>query len=136
MYGLAAIKEPWALERYLYYGMNQSYVKSQDVSYVFSYVSNYNPSGRTIAWNFLKENWDTINKRFANSFFTLRRIFDGVTSGFTTEYELEQMKAFIAKKQPKNAKRILQQSEEKIKANIAWLEANEQQIEDWLKNKA
>ena len=33
--------------------------------------------------------------RFVESFFTMRRIFSSVTSGFTTQYELEQVSIFL-----------------------------------------
>ena len=46
--------------RYLHYALDETKIRSQDTSYVFSYVANYNPIGRNIAWNFLKENWDDI----------------------------------------------------------------------------
>lgn len=47
-------------DRYLHYALDETKIRSQDTSYVFSYVANYNPIGRNIAWNFLKENWDMI----------------------------------------------------------------------------
>ena len=43
-------------------------VKAQDVSYVFSYVSNYNPIGRYLAWGFMKEKWNIIEERYAQKF--------------------------------------------------------------------
>ena len=43
--------------------MKESIVKAQDVSLVFGYVSNYNPDGRYLAWNFIKEKWDYIKDR-------------------------------------------------------------------------
>lgn len=134
MYGMSAIQEPWMINRYLQMGLNESIVKSQDASYVFSYVSNSNSNGRYMAWNFLKENWSQISQRFSKSFFTMRRIFSSVTSGFTTQYELDELKAFVSTKITDlgTAKRIVTQSEEKIKATIAWLNANEETIEKWL----
>ena len=33
--------------------------------------------------------------RFVESFFTMRRIFSSVTSGFTTQYELDQVSIFL-----------------------------------------
>ncbi|XP_066914391.1 glutamyl aminopeptidase-like isoform X2 [Clytia hemisphaerica] len=132
LYGLAAIQEPWALERYMQYALDESKIRSQDTSYVFSYVANSNPIGRTVAWNFLKLNWDTIYEKFKDSFFTFRRIVSGVTSGFTTQYELDQMRAFIAEKKPENGQRIIQQSEETIKSTIEWLDKYEEPIDQWL----
>ena len=54
--------------RYLNYGLNESVVKAQDVSYIFSYVSNYNSIGRYLAWGFMKEKWNIIEERYAQQF--------------------------------------------------------------------
>ena len=54
--------------RYLTYGLNESVVKAQDVSYIFSYVSNYNSIGRYLAWGFMKEKWNIIEERYAQQF--------------------------------------------------------------------
>lgn len=134
MYALAATQESWLLDRYLNLGLNESVVKAQDVSYVFSYVSNYNSKGRYLAWSFMKENWKTIEERYVESFFTMRRIFSSVTSGFSTQYELDQVKEFVEKKitNQGSATQIIKQSEEKIKARIAWIDRNEEDIEKCL----
>jgi len=133
LYGLSAIQEAWMIDRYLSYGLNETIVKSQDASYVFSYVANYNPIGRYHAFNFIEKNWNIISERFKNSFFTMRRIVDGVVSGFTTKYELEKMEAFVNSiDEPGTAKRIIDQSKEKINARIAWLERNEDAVTKWL----
>ncbi|XP_065063865.1 glutamyl aminopeptidase-like [Rhopilema esculentum] len=133
LYGMSAIQEPWMIERYLNYSLDDTKVKSQDTSYIFSYVSNNNPIGRYYAWYFLKSNWDRIRKKFGGGFFAMRRIFSSVTSGFKTDYELKQFDDFVATiKDAGTAARTITQSREQIKANIAWLKRNEKTIADWL----
>ncbi|XP_066914385.1 glutamyl aminopeptidase-like [Clytia hemisphaerica] len=133
LYGLSAIQEPWALERYLDYAISGRQIRPQDASYVFDYVANHNPIGRPVAWNFLKQNWDKIYEMFKDTFFG--RIVGSVTSGFTTNYELDKMREFIAEKKPKNGQRIIQQSEETIKSTIEWLSKYEEPIDQWLSTK-
>ena len=41
----------------------------------------------------------------------------------------------MAEKKPENGVRIIQQSEEKIKATVEWLRVNEKPINDWLDTK-
>ena len=55
--------------RYLHYAMNESIIKAQDVSLVFSYISNYNPAGRYLAWNFIKKKWDYMKDRWVKFYF-------------------------------------------------------------------
>ena len=45
------------------------------------------------------------------------------------------MKRFMDEKKPANGVRIIQQSEEQIKATIRWLNDNEQPIDAWLTDK-
>jgi len=122
------------IDRYLNYALNESIIKSQDVSTVFSYVSNYNGNGRYQAWAFLKENWHIVEERYVESFFTMRRLFESVTGGFTTQYELDMMKLFVKTKikNQGSAKSIIKQVEESIKSNIEWIRRNEKPISDWI----
>ena len=46
-----------------------------------------------------------------------------------------QMRAFIDEKKPENGLRIIQQSEEKIKSTIEWLNKYEEPINQWLSTK-
>jgi hypothetical protein len=133
LYGLSAAREPWVVDRYLSYGLDETKVRSQDASYVFSYVANYNPNGRFFAWNYMTNNWEKIQERFGQSFFTMRRIFSGVSSGFTTQYELTMVQDFAKSiRDPGTAERIILQSQEKIKSTIEWLNTYESTIESWL----
>jgi len=134
LYALAGTKEAWLIDRYLNYALNESIIKSQDVSTVFSYVSNYNGNGRYQAWAFLKENWHIVEERYVESFFTMRRLFESVTGGFTTQYELDMMKLFVKTKikNQGSAKSIIKQVEESIKSNIEWIRRNEKPISDWI----
>ena len=47
------------------------------------------------------------------------------------------MQRFVSQvvKNPGSAKRIIKQSEEKVRANIEWLEHNEKPVQEWLEKK-
>ncbi|XP_065674673.1 aminopeptidase Ey isoform X2 [Hydra vulgaris] len=132
-YGMSASQETWLIDRYLHRALNKSIVKDQDFSFVVQYVSNNNAAGRYLAFSFLKEKWGEISERFTKSFFTLKRVFEAITSGFSHEYELEMLQTFVKSiKDQGTAKRIIEQAQEKIRANIEWKRNNEKVIEQWL----
>lgn len=134
LYGLAGASEPWILSRYLQYSITPDKIKSQDTSRVLSYVAYYNPNGRQLTWQFLKLNWATIKEKFGGGFFAIRNIILGVTSGFSTEYELEDLKEFNRMHSAGSGTRAQQQAEEGVMANIQWRKENEQDVAKWLKD--
>ncbi|XP_046858685.1 glutamyl aminopeptidase-like [Xenia sp. Carnegie-2017] len=134
MYGLAGIAEPWILNRYLQYSFLENKIKSQDSSYVISYVANANPIGRQFAWNFLKESWSTILKKYGSAFgFASSTFVNSVARFFSTKWELEEVEKLF-KKYPESgsATRTRDQILETIRSNIQWRKKNEKQIEEWL----
>ncbi|XP_028402409.1 glutamyl aminopeptidase-like, partial [Dendronephthya gigantea] len=134
MYGLAGTPEPWILNRYLQYAFDESKIKSQDTSAVLSYIANSNPIGRHFAWNFLKEMWPTILEKYGKGFgFSVNRFVNGVASGFSTQWELEQLENLF-KKYPDSgsATRAREQLFETVRSNIQWRAKYEKPIEDWL----
>ncbi|XP_022795785.1 glutamyl aminopeptidase-like [Stylophora pistillata] len=133
LYGLAGASEPWILSRYLQYSITPDKIKSQDTSRVLSYVANYNPNGRQLTWQFLKLNWNLIKEKFGGGFFAIRNIILSVTSGFSTEFELEDLKEFNRKHSAGSGTRAQQQAEEGVMANIQWRKENEQDVSNWLK---
>lgn len=48
--------------RYLLGAIGSELIRNQDAVTVIHYVSK-NPIGRDIAWNFITQNWDDINKK-------------------------------------------------------------------------
>ena len=57
-------------------------VRSQDTIRVIVTVAS-NRHGRNLAWEFVKDNWDEINRRYGDGGFALMRLV-GMTSLFTT----------------------------------------------------
>jgi len=57
-----------------------------------------------------------------------------VTSGFSTEFELQDLKSFNEKHAAGAGARAQQQAEEKVMANIQWRKQNEEDVSNWLKD--
>lgn len=91
-----------------------------------------NEKARLIAWNFLKENWDDFHKKYEGNLTLLVRTLEGVTSGFTDNENLADIKKFFKAHPLKEAKRTMKQVVESIETNIKWKTRDMEQIKAWL----
>ncbi|XP_061849171.1 glutamyl aminopeptidase [Colius striatus] len=131
LYGLASVKNISLLDRYLNYIYNTSLIKSQDVFTVLRYIS-YNSYGKTMAWDWIRINWQYLVDRFTINDRYLGRIVT-ITQTFNTELQLWQMENFFEKYPNAGAgESPRSQSIEQVKNNIEWLKANKEEIQLWL----
>ncbi|XP_071411232.1 glutamyl aminopeptidase [Pithys albifrons albifrons] len=130
LYGLASVKNITLLDRYLKY-ISTSLIKSQDVFTVLRYIS-YNTYGKTMAWDWIRLNWQYLVDRFTINDRTLGRIVT-ITQNFNTELQLWQMENFFEKYPNAGAGELPRsQSLEQVKSNIRWLKENKEEIRMWL----
>jgi len=108
LYGLARIKEPWILRRFLLLAKDEKNIRSQDYFSALSYISG-NPVGNSIVWDFIRSEWDYLVDRFSLNDRYLGRLPKTVVSSFTTEFQLQQ-----------------------IENNIKWLSEHEEVVTNWL----
>ena len=61
-YGMSCAREPWLINKYLHYQMDESKVRPQDtlrgLSNAFKHANSYQ-----LAWKFVRENWDLLIDR-------------------------------------------------------------------------
>ncbi|KFP72501.1 Glutamyl aminopeptidase, partial [Acanthisitta chloris] len=132
LYGLASVKNITLLDRYLKYIYNTSLIKSQDVFTVLRYIS-YNTYGKTMAWDWIRLNWQYLIDRFTINDRTFGRIVT-ISQTFNTELQLWQMENFFEKYPNAGAgESPRSQSLEQVKSNIEWLKENKEEIQTWLK---
>ncbi|GFT12414.1 aminopeptidase N [Nephila pilipes] len=134
MYSLACAREPWLLTRYLNWSLtSESGIRRQDGSYVFRSVGA-KLYGRDLTFNYIRDKWDVIFKRYGKSFFAISGMLKSVTSSLNTQFELFQLKEFYAKHKNNlgTAKRAFQQSLENAEANVRWMDTNYAHIVQWL----
>ncbi|KAJ7382214.1 hypothetical protein OS493_036247 [Desmophyllum pertusum] len=79
-------------------------------------------------------NWDYILKKFGGGFFSIRNVIFGVTSGFATEFELQELQEFNNKYTAGSGARAQQQAAERVMANVQWRKDNEEDVGNWLKD--
>ncbi|KAM6301234.1 glutamyl aminopeptidase [Aegotheles albertisi] len=131
LYGLASVKNITLLDRYLKYIYNTSLIKSQDVFTVLRYIS-YNTYGKTMAWDWIRLNWQYLVDRFTINDRYLGRIVT-ISQTFNTELQLWQMENFFEKYPNAGAgESPRSQSIEQVKTNIEWLKVNKKEIQTWL----
>ncbi|KFP86813.1 Glutamyl aminopeptidase, partial [Apaloderma vittatum] len=133
LYGLASVNNITLLDRYLKYIYNTSLIKSQDVFTVLRYIS-YNTYGKTMAWDWIRLNWEYLVDRFTINDRNLGRIVT-ISQTFNTELQLWQMENFFEKYPNAGAgESPRSQSIEQVKNNIEWLKVNKEEIRTWLES--
>lgn len=134
MNALAAIKVPWLLQRYINLAWDENNVRRQDYFTLLGYIST-NPVGQSLVWDYVRENWDKLVERYGINERTLGRLIPTITARFATQTKLEEMQQFFAKNPEAGAGTAArQQALETVKANIKWLELNQEQVSKWLAN--
>nr|XP_042907730.1 uncharacterized protein LOC107439767 isoform X3 [Parasteatoda tepidariorum] len=132
LYGLACTKITSLLHRYIEYAMDEKNVRSQDFFGVLISIAG-NSMGRTLVWNFVRENWPRLVERFTLNDRTMGFAIKAICSYFTTPAELEEMKSFFAEYPDAGAgKRGRQQALETVQNNIRWLKTYKESIKAWL----
>ncbi|GBM98773.1 Glutamyl aminopeptidase [Araneus ventricosus] len=132
MNGLAHVRKPYLILRYLDYAMDPEKVRSQDFFTILSYIAG-NPVGRPLVWNFIRDNWPALVERFTLNNRYLGNAVKKICSYFTTERQLEEMRAFFAKYPDAGAgKRRRQQALEAVQNNIRWIQSHVQGLKEWL----
>ena len=99
------------------------------ISVVTSVASNRR--GKDLAWRFLKENWDELDRRYGEGGFGLMRLVS-LTQRFSTQQMHDEVEVFFAAHPAPAAERTVRQSLERIRLNAAWLESNAAEVGNYL----
>ncbi|GFO47453.1 aminopeptidase n [Plakobranchus ocellatus] len=135
---MACSSKQWILNHYLGLIIQEdSPIRFQDVYYVMSRVAS-STLGRPLAWDFFRVNFDLLASTHLSGYFSLERTVDGVTSGFSTQLELEELEDLMSRKsgQLRSARRNFEQAVEKTRANIRWKQSNLPVLKDYLEQTA
>ncbi|XP_066487780.1 glutamyl aminopeptidase isoform X2 [Tiliqua scincoides] len=134
LYGLASVNSVTLLDRYLKSIYNTSLIKSQDVFTVLRYIS-YNSYGKTMAWDWVRLNWEYLVSRYTLNDRNLGRLVARITDTFNTDLQLWQLNNFFEKYPNAGAGAASrEQALETLKSNIEWLNENKNEITEWFKN--
>ncbi|XP_065354225.1 glutamyl aminopeptidase-like isoform X3 [Calliphora vicina] len=134
MESLAAINEPWILQRYINLAWNESYVRGQDYFSCLQYIAQ-NRVGQPLVWDYVRENWPRLVERFGINERYMGRMIPSITSRFASQTKLEEMEAFFEKYPEAGAGTAARKEAlENVKNNIKWLEQNLKPVGEWLQS--
>ncbi|XP_060783107.1 alanyl (membrane) aminopeptidase b, tandem duplicate 1 [Neoarius graeffei] len=125
---------PWILNRYLTYTLMPSMIRKQDATSTIVYVAS-NVVGQPLAWDFIRANWEYIYKEYGGGSFSFSNLINGVTERFSTEFELQQLEQFRKDNEHigfGSGSMAIEQSIERTKGNIKWLQKNKEDTRNWL----
>ncbi|XP_026553998.1 glutamyl aminopeptidase [Pseudonaja textilis] len=134
LYGLASVKNITLLNRFLNCIKNTTLIRSQDVFTVLRYIS-FNSYGKTMAWDWVRLNWEYLVKRYTLNDRNLGRLISRISGTFNTELQLWQMENFFERYPDAGAgEASRKQALETTKSNIEWLKQYRDDIATWLEN--
>lgn len=131
--GLAAVGEPWILRRLIdLSSKDEKYVRKQDYFALLGSISG-NRNGEGLVWDYVRDHWQDLVDRFGLNERNLGRLIPTITSRFTTQSKLNEIKRFFEENPDAGAGANARvQAIEAVENNIKWLERNQVAIGEWL----
>lgn len=120
------------IEKALHYALSDK-VRAQDFTYVMHSILT--KRGHECAWDFLKQEWDAVLRRYGGNMKMMVHILDGALEVFDNEERAEEIEQFFVDNPVPNARRTILQSLETIRIRAAWRERDYNAIAAWLKKK-
>uniref|UniRef100_A0AAX7URT5 Aminopeptidase n=1 Tax=Astatotilapia calliptera TaxID=8154 RepID=A0AAX7URT5_ASTCA len=124
---LSCTKKIWLLSRYLDYTLDPEKIRLMDVASTIYYIAQ-NSAGQALAWNFIRANWDYVSQGDG------AMLIAGVTSRFSTEFELEELMRF-QNYDLGGASRAVSLAIEQTQVNIQWVKENKDDVLRWFEQK-
>ncbi|XP_035165369.1 leucyl-cystinyl aminopeptidase isoform X2 [Oxyura jamaicensis] len=107
-------------------------IRAQELSHIVATVSQSLP-GYLLAWDFVKENWEKLTRKFHLGSYTIQNIISSSTSQFATRAHLLEVKTFFESKSEESSKlRCVKEALGTIQLNIQWMERNLAKLQKWL----
>ncbi len=128
LYGLTSFEQQSLLEETLNRSLGDE-VRVHDTVSVITLVAG-NTNGRNLAWQFLKDNWKELDRRYGEGGFAIMRLV-GIASAFTTLEMREDVERFFTDHPAPGAERTVRQALERIQLNAAWLDRNREELANW-----
>ncbi|XP_008550321.1 glutamyl aminopeptidase [Microplitis demolitor] len=132
MRGLAGVRSSYLLNKFIGIAVDLNYVKSQDTFNCLLSIAA-NPVGGPLVWDWVRENWEFLVKRYTLNDRYLGQLVPGIAKNFATEAKLKELKAFFDKYPDAGAgKAYRTRALETVANNIKWLKKNSEILENWL----
>jgi puromycin-sensitive aminopeptidase len=89
-----------------------------------------NLDGRDLAWEFLKANWEELDRRYGEGGFALMDLVS-IAGRFTSQSRLDDVRRFFEEHPAPGADRSVRQALERVELNIAFLDRNRDGLAAW-----
>ncbi|XP_062456281.1 leucyl-cystinyl aminopeptidase isoform X1 [Rhea pennata] len=107
-------------------------IRTQELSHIIATVSQSLP-GYLLAWDFVKENWEKLTRKFHLGSYTIQNIVSWSTCQFSTKAHLLEVKTFFESRSEESSQlRCVKEAIDKIQFNIQWMERNLAKLQEWL----
>lgn len=90
-----------------------------------------NKIGQDITWQFLKDNWNMMLKKYGEGGLMLSKMMF-ILGNNTTTKDLKDAKKFFSKNTAPAAEKTLEQAYERIESNVDWIKDDMKGIKNWL----
>ncbi len=127
---LCMFKDKKLLNKTLGFSLSQQ-AKSQDILKTISFVWA-NPWGRKVAFDYLKNHWSMILKKFEGGHLFSRFVMPA--GNFVTKEEAKEVEKFFKKNFVPGIERTVTQVLEQIRSNAAWFARDKSKIKKFLKS--
>tara|TARA_R110002003_G_scaffold97_13_gene7866 strand:- start:8460 stop:8960 length:501 start_codon:yes stop_codon:yes gene_type:complete len=127
---LGRAKTPELIQRTLDFALSKD-VKGQDIYLPISALRGHK-DGCIALWQWVKDNWEELERRLPPSLSMLSSVVSIATSSFTHREHIKDIEAFFAKKSTKGFDMSLSQSIDSINARANWLERDFDDVKQWL----
>ena len=109
-------------------------IKTQDIYMPIGGLGS-TPLGIEERWKWLTTNWEKINEKLPPTMTMLSSVVSMCCASFTQKGQMKDVEQFFASKDKKGFNRSLEQSLDSISAKSNWLQRDEKNVADWLKEK-
>ncbi|KAG8193296.1 hypothetical protein JTE90_003783 [Oedothorax gibbosus] len=130
---LGYTQDMWQLSQYLNYSLDRDKVKPQDTALVIAMAAR-NPIGRLLTWRFVRMNWSLFLEMFGPGSFSMDMILGESVSHFSSKFDYDEVRNYFSGRNVGTGTQSLQQSLERIRANIRWRENTEASVIQWLQH--
>lgn len=129
-YALGDFKDVKILEQVAEFAMSSD-VRIQDTIGILTFVG-FNPLGRDVFMNFIKKNWQEFLNRYGSGGYALGRLVN-VLAGSSEKKHLKFYETFFKDRPAPGATRSIEQTKERIEANIMWLSRDHKSVDKFLR---
>jgi aminopeptidase 2 len=109
-----------------------THVKGQDIYLPLGGLRTHR-EGIIALWDWLKANWEEIEKRLPPGLSMLGSVVSICTSGFTDKEKADEVAKWFGERKTKGFDQSLAQSLEGVRSKGQWIGRDRSDVEEWLK---